>query len=204
MAAPNLAATVNVAEAQIAKLQKYRIEASCLDAKYQHIISEMIMLRLFSVFEDAVAEIAFKIVAGAIYTNGKIPAVSIKARRFSESRALLLTYGRSKPESNLKWTKAQYIKQSVEYIISVNESYIVNAQAHGQIIDEMRRVRNFLAHNTKTAKADFKVIVRQTYGANVSISVGAFLTSTRRSNISNIEKYMTASKAIISSLARGQ
>lgn len=204
MTAPSLYATLSSANAQITKLQKYKSDAKPLEAKYQHIISEMIMLRLFSVFEDSVADLAFKITAGAIYTNGVVPAITTTTKRIADARALLLTYGRAKPESNLKWTKARFIRESVEYVIPITESFVVNAQAHGQIIEEMRRIRNVLAHNTKTAKSDFKSVVRETYGANVNISVGAFLTSTRRSNPCNIERYILASRAIISSLASGQ
>lgn len=204
MAAPSLYATLSSANVQITKLQQYKADAKLLDAKYQHIISEMIMLRLFSIFEDSVADLAFKITAGAIYTNGVVPAITAMTRRIVDSRGLLLTHGRAKPEYNLKWTKAQYIRESVEHVIPITERFVVNAQAHGQIIDEMRRVRNVLAHNTKTAKSDFKSVVRQTYGANINISVGAFLTSTRRSNPCNIERYILASRAIISALASGQ
>jgi hypothetical protein len=204
MGAPTLSATLNSANAQIARLQKYKTDAKLLDAKYQHIISEMIMLRLFSIFEDSVADLAFRIIAGATYTNGVAPIIAARTRRIADSRGLLLTHGRVKPESNLKWTKAQYIRESVEYVIPITERFVTNAQAHGQIIDEMRRVRNVLAHNTKSAKSDFKFVIRQTYGANINISAGAFLTSTRRSNPCNIERYILASKAIISALASGQ
>lgn len=202
--APTLLATVKFSKNQIEKLKKYKNDASPLDAKYQHIISEMIMLRLFSIFEDSVADLAFKIAAGAKYTNGVVPAITTKARRTADSRGLLLTHGRARPEFNLKWTKAQFIRESVEHVIPTTEFFVVNAQAHGQIIDEMRRVRNVLAHNSKSAKTEFKAVIRQTYGANVNISVGAFLTSTRRSTPCNIDRYLGVSEAIISALASGK
>lgn len=204
MAAPTLTATLKYANSQIERLQRYKNEAEALDARYQHFISEMIMLRLFSVFEDSIADIAFKITAGAKYINGKTPEISVKARRTADSRGFLLTHGRAKPESNLKWTKAQYIRESVEYVIPTTECFVINAQAHGQLIDEMRRVRNVLAHNTKSAKNDFKVVTRQVYGANIPITVGAFLTSKRRTNQCNIDRYLLASKAVIAALASGQ
>jgi hypothetical protein len=104
MAAPTLSSTINFANAQISKLHSYKTDAETLDAKYQHIIAEMIMLRLFSIFEDSVADLAFKITAGATYSNGVIPTISAKTRRTADSRGLLLSYGRARPESNLKWT----------------------------------------------------------------------------------------------------
>jgi hypothetical protein len=203
MAVPTLKSTVTDLNVQIVRLEQFKLEAEPLEAKYQHIIAEMTMLRLFSLFEDAVAELAFKLTAGAKYTNGLTPTLSTRARRISDSRGLLLAHGRPRPVSNLKWTKAQYIRESVENVIPVTEKFVMNAQAHGQIIDEMRRVRNVLAHNTPSAKADFKAVVRQNYGANISITVGAFLLSTRRTTPCNMEKYFVATKAIVAALASG-
>ena len=203
MAVPSLSVTVKGVNAQLDKLLGYKKEAEALEAKYQHIISEMIMLRLFALFEDAVSELAFGLVAGGAYLNGSRPSLAVRAKRQADSRSLLLTFGRTKSESNLKWTKAQYIRASVEYVIPATEKYVLNAQAHGQVIDEMRRVRNALAHNTPSAKSEFKFVVRQVYGANVNISVGAFLTTNRRVNPCNIDRYLGSVRAIVTSLASG-
>lgn len=204
MSAPTLSAALKIFDKNLLKLQQYKAQAVGLEAKYQHIISEMIMLRLFSVFEDAVSDIAFRIVAGAKYTNGNTPAIKARASRISDSRAILLNYGRARPETNLKWTKAKFIKESVEYVIPTNEKFVLNTQAQGAIIDEMRRVRNVLAHNTANARIEFKQVIRTRYGANVKISPGAFLCSTRRFNPCNIDYYILTSKAIIHSVASGQ
>jgi hypothetical protein len=204
MATPSLSISFNNANKVLTKLDTFRIDSQILEAKYQHFISEMIMLRLFSVFEDCVADIAYKLAAGAIYSNGNIPHINIRANTVSASRGLFLSHGRARPIQYLKWTKAKYIKESVEHVIPHTEKYITYAQIHGATIDEMRKVRNTLAHNTTTARSDFKDIVRQIYGANINISVGAFLTSTRRTHISNLERYITSTRIILSDLISGR
>ncbi|MDI1294213.1 MAG: hypothetical protein PSV18_15960 [Methylobacter sp.] len=185
------------------RLQQYKIESEVLESKYQHFIGEMIMLRLFSTFEDCVAEIAYKIAVGAAYSNGTQPILNVKANSVGGSRSLFLIYGRPKPIQNLKWTKAKYIRESVQHIMPVNEKFITNAQIHGALIDEMRKVRNVLAHNTSSAKVDFRDVVRQIYGANIKITAGAFLCSTRRSHICNLSRYIASTRIILSDIAKG-
>ena len=203
MATPNLSITIKNANTLIWKLQSHKTDSEKLEAKYQHFIAEMIMLRLFSIFEEAVSEIAFKLAAGGTYTNGSVPILNIRSSSIAASRGLFLNYGRVRPETNLKWTKARYIKESVEYIMPSTERFIINAQNYGSIIEEMRKVRNMLAHNTHSARADYKCVIRQTYGANINISPGAYLTSTRRLPICNLNKYIASTRAIIAAMASG-
>jgi len=204
MALPSLAITLREAQTQIDKLQRHKIDAERLEAKYQHFIGEMIMLRLFTIFEDTVAELAYKIAAGGKYLNGKSPMLIARASRAQDSRALFLTHGRAKPFSHLKWTKARYIRESIETVIPANEKFIVAAQIHGQTIEEMRRTRNALAHNTTSARSDFRDVIRQTYGAHIALTPGVFLISTKRSNVCQMNRYLSSTKAILTAMSSGQ
>ncbi len=76
-----------------------------MEAKYQHFIAEMIMLRLFSIFEDSVAEIAYKLASGAMYSNGNYPTLTCQAGSMAGARGLFLNHGRARSVQNLKWTK---------------------------------------------------------------------------------------------------
>lgn len=203
MALPNLSNTIIFAEKQIDRLLQHKVDAEQLEAKYQHFIGEMVMLRLFSIFEDCVAEMAFKLAAGGKYLNGTSPALIARSSRVQDSRALFLTHGLAKPRANLKWTKARFIRESVENILPPTEKFITNIQNHGQILEEMRQVRNVLAHNSPSARAEFKSVIRRVYGANVSISAGAFLTSTRRSTPCNLNRYLTSTKIILRAMGSG-
>jgi hypothetical protein len=203
MATPKLSITLRNSIASIDKLKRYKLESESLEAKYQHFISEMIMLRLFSIFEDGVAELAYKLASGASYTNGNFPTLSQQAGSMLGARGLFLNFGRSRPVQNLKWTRARFIKESVQHVISITDPIITNAQSHGNIIEEMRKVRNVLAHNSRSAKLDFRTIVRITYGANVKITPGAFLSTKRRTPISNLDKYLASTKIVLNDLARG-
>lgn len=203
MARPSLNITVQNSVCQIDRLHQHQLDCEQLEAKYQHFIGEMIMLRLFSIFEDSVAELAYKIAAGAFYSDGTVPALIVKSNRIQDSRALFLTHGRNRPLDNLRWTKPRFIKDSVGNVIPATESFIINAQAHGQVIDEMRKVRNALAHNSASARLEFKEVVRQIYGFNRSVSPGVFLVSKKHNRVCNLSRYVASVKAVLTQLASG-
>ncbi len=203
MPAPKLQITIRNSHQAIDKLKSFRLESENLEAKYQHFIAEMIMLRLFSIFEDSVAEIAYKLASGAVYSNGIHPNLTVTASSMTGARGLFLNHGRANPVQNLKWTKSRFIRESVQHVISIADPFISSAQKNGNIIEEMRKVRNVLAHNTTSARTDFKTVVRLTYGANVNIIPGAFLSSTRRTSMCNLDKYLTTTKIVLTDMASG-
>ena len=102
MPAPKLQITIKNSHHAIDKLLSFRAESESLEAKYQHFIAEMIMLRLFSIFEHSVAEIAYKLASGARYVNGRQPTLAAKAGSMMGARGLFLRHGRPKPVQNLK------------------------------------------------------------------------------------------------------
>jgi hypothetical protein len=203
MPVAKLSITLRNAEDNIDRLKSHVLDAQDLAPRFQHFIAEMVMLRLFSIYESGVSEIAYKLVSGACYLNRSYPDLAVKSGAVSASRGVLLAHGRSKPVQNLKWTKASFVKDSVKRVIPESEKFVFNLQGHGQIIDEMRRIRNVLAHKTASAKKDYRQVLRQAYGANVQVSPGAFLTSTRRSSISKIQTYLTSTSIILSDAASG-
>jgi hypothetical protein len=203
MPQPKLSISIRNSSSAIDKLHQYKRESEALQSKFQHFIAEIIMLRLFSIFEETVAEIAYKLAAGANYTNGNPPALHQQAGSISGARSLFLSYGRRSPVQSLKWTKARYIRESVQHVISSTDPLILNAQYHGNTIDEMRKVRNVLAHNTSSAKSDYRNVVISTYGARVNITPGAFLSTTRRATTANIDRYLIFTKIVLNDMASG-
>ena len=203
MPVPKLNITLRNSHLAVDKLKSFRVESENLEAKYQHFIAEMIMLRLFSIFEDSVSEIAYKLASGAIYVNGSQPNLNSQAGSMAGARGLFLSHGRPRPVQNLKWTKARYIRESVQHVISNTDPFVNSAQRNGNIIEEMRKVRTMLAHNTSSARSGFKTVIRLTYGANVSITPGAFLSTTRRAPICNLDRYLASTKIVLEDMASG-
>lgn len=205
MATARLDITLRNSRTEIQKLRSYHSNASISIApKLNHFVSELMFLRLFSIFEHSVAEFAYKIASGAAYLNGNSAQLHVTANSVQSARGLFLSHGRPRPRQNLQWTKARHIRESVQFVIPANEPFVRNAQNHGHLIDEMRKIRNAIAHRTSSSRAEFRRVIRQSYGANVSLSPGAFLTSTRRTTMPKLTAYFTAAEVILQNLAGGR
>ena len=203
MATPKLEVTSRKADAMLDVLEGYRSDSLSIDVKYQYFIAEVIMLRLFSILEQTIAEVAYKLVAGGKYLNGNDPILAASANSVSGARTLLLSHGRSRPVQNLKWTKSRFIRQSVQHVIDVSDAYVVNAQVHGYTIDEMRKVRNHLAHRNASTRREYNMVIRNIYGANIRLQTGPFLVSTKRTAMANIDRYIRESRIIVDDLVKG-
>ncbi len=203
MPRPLLSNTFRGASTSLARLVSIRSDSVHLPAKYQQFVAEMIMLRLFSVLEKTIAEIAYKICCGAEYINGNVPVLLYRACSIQDARAAMLSRGRARIASELKWTKSKYIADSTKYTIDGHEKFIFFARTHGGMLDEMRKVRNHIAHNNSSTRLNYKQVVRMSYGADVKTPVGVFLTSTKRVPVSKIDEYLVSTRIIINDMVSG-
>ncbi len=166
-------------------------------------ISEIVMLRLFSIIETSIAEIAFKLACGARYKNRNPPIILLRCSSMANAHANMLTHRRRRPYMHLKWTKSAFIRDSIEYVLDISDSFYSNVQIHGNIINEMRIVRNQIAHRSKSTKIDYINLLRSRYGGNPNLTLGAFLISKARNPISNIDLYIRVSKIVLHDITKG-
>lgn len=188
---------------EIVILANYINSSLGLEAKFQHMISEVIMLRLFSILESTISEVALKLACGAKYRNGNPPLVLQNCRSVQDAYSNMLSYNRQRPLQYLKWTKATFIKDSIEHILDVSDAFYSNVQNHGLLINEMRIVRNHIAHRSSSTASDYAQLLRQKYGGNPRLTLGAFLTSQNRHPIANITTYVQSSRIIVNDITNG-
>ena len=203
MPAPRLEVTVRDATAGLVRLENFRATSQSLSPAHQYLIAELIMLRLFSLVENAIEELACKLVAGASYTNGTHPARLFTARSIDGARKAMLTYGRPKSLSRLRWNGARVIRDSTAKVLGPIEPFIEYVQVHGDRLNEMRQVRNYIAHRSPEARAGYRQVVRAAYGANSRVRVEVFLTSQQRRPLAKIDEYLAVAKILVSDLAKG-
>lgn len=187
----------------IAILSNYNLGSKSLDAKYQYMISEVVMLRLFSILESTIAEVAFKLACGALYRNGNAPLVHRPCKSMQDASSNMLTFSRRKPLMYHRWTKSSFIKDSIEHILNLSDSFYSNIQIHGNLINEMRIVRNHIAHKSNSTRQDYNQLLQQLYGGNPKLNVGTFLTSTSRHARPNIDKYIASTTIILNDITNG-
>lgn len=168
---------------------------------YRKMTAEVVMLRLFSLLEETIATSSAKICCGTVYLDGAPPILKVRCASISDALDKMRTHGRPK-RRQLKWTKAKDIKENPSFIVDPTDGLSAVVDRHGTIIDEMRRVRNHIAHNTRSTRQEFNVVVRRRYGADVNaITAGIMLLSAKHSP-SLTETYIITAKVIIKELLR--
>jgi hypothetical protein len=203
MALPSITTSYNRSINDIGVLTSFITGSQTLASQHQYLIAEVVMLRLFGVFEATVQELAFKLACGALYRNATAPGVLHTCRTLSDAHYQMLSRGRRRPLPYLKWTKASYIEDSIKFVLDTSDSFYSRILLNGAALNEMRIVRNQIAHRTSSTKHQFDTVLITRYGANPRISMGAFLTSTSRHSQSNIDRYVREMRIILNDLTSG-
>lgn len=204
MARPKVNTTTDYALSQISSLEDKILSMNTLEIKFQYFISELVMMRLFSIVEASIAEIAYKLATGAKYSNGNSPLLLVSpCPSMNAAKIKMRNENRGGRTVDLKWSKASYIKQSIRYVLDDTDCFARNIDNHGIIISEMSKVRNFIAHKNPNSKDGYKSVLRQKYGAHPKLQVGAFLLSTKRTPTSNLEIYIKTSRIFLKDISTG-
>lgn len=196
-------ATYNRSNIDITFLNNYINGYTALEARYQYMISEIVMLRLFSILESTISEVAFKLACGAPYRSGKIPVALKQCKSIQDAFINMQSHNRKKAYQFLKWTKAKYVRNSIKHVLDITDSFSINVQIHSNSIDEMRIVRNHIAHHASSTKKEYIMLLQRLYGGNPRLTMGAFLTSTNRNTIPNIDRYIRTTKIILNDITNG-
>ena len=203
MPSPRVDVTVRITTSEIERLESFRTDSQSLSPVYQYLIAELIMLRLFAIVESAIEDLACKLVAGAPYVNGMHPVRLFPAKSIDGAKSAMLTYGRPKMKSYLRWTSVKDIRDSTSQVLKSTDPFITYSQVYGSTLSEMRKVRNFLAHRGQKARKGYREVVRMVYGANSRVGIGAFLTSRQRRPLAKVDEYLATAKIMVSDLAKG-
>ena len=162
---------------------------STLEPVHQKLIAEIVLLRLFSIFENVISSVSMKLVCGATYADGTSPTLLTRGRSAQNARALLQTYGRTR-RHELKWSKAGEIKENLRHVIDARDNIIAVVDRNGVLIDELRRVRNRIAHNNLDSRRNYRDVVRKHYGAYLNHVTPGMLLLTPRIYPSLLEQYI--------------
>lgn len=177
---PSLAPDYKLYDKETSRLLELRDALTSLDPYIQKLVAEIILLRLFSLFENLVSVIPTKLVAGAHFVDKTLPKVAVSASTLRGAEALLHDHGRQKPQYQLHWSKVSDIKANVKYVMDPTDNYVTSIDRHRTFIDEIRCVRNRIAHNSSQSRKYYKEVVRIHYGAyRNNVAPGTLLLTTR-------------------------
>jgi hypothetical protein len=187
---------------EASKLQNLQNNLYGLPPTYQKLVAEITLLRLFYLLEQAFELITCKVVCRASYLDGSKPLLLIACSNIGNARIQMRTYNRPKGR-DLRWTTVTDIEENAKYVLSIHDNLLQKFRSHKGFIDEVRGVRNHIAHNSSRSRTAYKTVVSNYYGAALNnITPGALLLSSRFSPCL-INQYLSKSRILIKELVKG-
>jgi hypothetical protein len=173
-----------------------------VDPKLQRLLAELVMMRLFDEFQDALAGIALRLACGAPYADGSAPLLlTTAARSTGGARILYEQHGRPTAKF-MKWSKVTYINETTRYVLDANNPLLTVCSANALVISEMQAVRNRIAHKNANSRTAFATVVVRHYGAALNnISPGLLLLSPRFAP-TMLERYIASCRVILKHSAK--
>jgi hypothetical protein len=112
-------------------------------------------------------------------------------------------YGRATRRNELRWNRAGEIAANLEMLLNRNEHFIDTIIGHGIFVSDLRKVRNHIAHGTRSTYADFQDVVSNYYGARVpGLTPGKMLLSARFSPML-VERFCRQTHAVLKAALKG-
>lgn len=160
-----------------AKLLDLSNQSRNLDISYQKLIAETLMLRLFYELDGCVEGIILKLIRGASYLDGTKPALLISP--FKSADAARQHIIKAHKAYYLEWTTLTKTNKYLTGILDPSDHFLSTRTSYDSTYEDMRNVRNHVAHNTQSTKNKFSPIVKRLYAGTSGISAAKFLLSPR-------------------------
>lgn len=167
----------------IHRCARHRILAAGLpdiaDHQVRKLLAELVMMRLFDDLQELIQGVAVRLACGAPYLDGVAPVLRVAPFR-STTQALHAFENLNRNSRKFaKWSKPAFVGDSIKHVLGPNEYLYGACVAASAQLEEMRVVRNKIAH---AAVSDFRDVVRRYYGAHLNnVTPGHLLLSPRRS-----------------------
>lgn len=180
--------------------------SNSLDLDYQKLIAENIMLRLFYELDNCVGNIALKLTRGVLYLDGSKPLLLVAGFRSVDSARQHIL--RATGKYYLEWTVLSKIQNNLSGILNATDHFLTTRSIHNATYEDMRHVRNHIAHNSTSTKIKFSAISTRIFSASRGINPGRLLLSNRPAVPGNppsekiIIQYIKWSKVFIKTLTK--
>ena len=203
MPAPRIQTAYDKAIRDISFVENYRIKSLSLQPQFQGFVAEVLMLRLFSILEKAVLDISCRVACGAQYTNGITPTPVVIANTLDDAINKFKNYNRTRSLNFLQFSNVSYTNDAIKYVIPTTEPLRQNLNHYGVEFEEMRNVRNHIAHRTSSTYSKYKNVIMRRYGSALKLRTSVFLISTTRELRPVIDQYVTTVKLMLTDMTKG-
>jgi hypothetical protein len=198
---PNVLSDYRTHDTETQRLLDLSGTLNCLSLVHQKLVAEIVLLRLFSLFENLIVSVSLKLACGATYVDGSNPTLLVRARSSKHALTLFQTYGRNK-QRLLQWSKAADIKENLRYVINYTDNIATVVDRNGVLIDELRRIRNRIAHNNVKARKNYREVVRRYYGAFMNHVTPGILLLTPRIRPPLLEQYIRQERILVKDIVK--
>lgn len=203
MPAPRIQTAYDKAIRDIGIVENYRTKSLTLQPQFQGFVAEVLMLRLFSILEKAVLDISCRVACGAQYTNGNVPTPIVMASSLNDAINKFKNYNRTGSLNHLHFSNVSNTNDAIKNVIPATEPFRQNLSHYGIEFEEMRNVRNQIAHRTSSTYTKYKTVILRRYGSALKLKTSVFLISTTREHRPVIDQYVTTVKLMLTDMAKG-
>ena len=185
------------------KCDRHSLVASKLmsisDPNLRRLLAELVMMRLFDDFQEALQGFAIRLACGATYVDGASPVLlTSPASTTAGALAMFENLNRTKP-IYAKWSKYTYISGTVKHVLDQGDHFLTACRSHTGLISEMQAVRNRIAH----AKAkSYPAVVQRHYGAAFNHITPGVLLLTDRFSPTLLDTYIASCRTIAKACSR--
>jgi hypothetical protein len=149
-----------------------------LEFEYQKLIAETLILRLFYELDKCIECVVLKLLSGSCYLDSTTPSLLLPTFK-SQEAARQYIFSLHKKMRYLEWTTLTKIKTQLANIMDTRDHFLITRDLYDLTYEEMRFVRNHVAHNTASTKAKFTPIAHRVFMTSKGISPSKLLISDR-------------------------
>lgn len=165
----------------------------------KYLIVELSFLKLYLAWEQFLEETFTRFMCGSITASGYSPNRFVQPPTLKHAYSMVL-----EGKSFVDWTKISNIIRRARMFFEEGEPYVTAVGSASSELEEMRRIRNRIAHRSEHSVRLFKEVVRQRIGSiPKGMRPGRFLLYIDpNTNQSFLEEYSTLLLAIAQNIVR--
>ncbi len=161
-------------------------------------IAELVYLRVYSSWEMFLEESFIRFMCGAPCASGLRPKCYVKPRNIEHARELIIG-----PRLRYAdWTDPVVVIERAELVFSEGRPYANLVRAALVELNDMRTIRNCIAHRPVDARNKFGVLVQRRLGVAHSLGPGRFLLRQAALNQSYLEFFANCVMAVAQQVSR--
>ena len=174
-----------------------------LQVNHRKMVAEMVLVRLFSLAENTMTSVSVKLLCGAIYLDNTSPNINVSASTMTGANRLLKSYKRNRTVTHLSWGSTSLARGNLKHTFDSIDPVFSAVANHGHVLNEVRHLRNHIAHRSDSSRRKFRVVVRSHYGGlKQGITPGVLLLTEAFGIPTLSEKYIRHLRVFIREVVR--